>query len=153
MTPPYTPPHLFARFMVPHVTRMTQILHAAGAKVRLHCHGKIRHVLDMILQTGCDAIDPCEPPPDGDIELDELKRRCAAQDRSVSLFGNLELKLLEAGTPEQVRQAVHRAMHHAKPGGRFVLMPTAAPINIPLSPPTEANYLTYIDAALEAGGY
>jgi len=32
-------------------------------------------------------------------------------------------------------------------------MPTAAPINIPLSPRTEENYLAFIDAALEYGEY
>jgi len=151
MTPPYTPPALFERFMVPHLTAMTRLVHERGSKVRLHCHGKIGRVLDMILATGCDGTDPCEPPPDGDIELDELKRRCAP--RRVSLFGNMELKLLENGTPDDVRRAVRRIMDQAKAGGGLVLMPTAAPINIPLSPATEANYMAFIDAGLEFGRY
>ena len=75
-TPPYLPPAVFRRFIVPHVTEMTRLIHSRGGKVRLHCHGKMRQVLDMIMETGCDGIDPCEPPPDGDIELDDLKRRC-----------------------------------------------------------------------------
>jgi hypothetical protein len=151
MTPPYTPPALFQRFMVPHVTAMTRLLHDRGAKVRLHCHGKIGRVLDMILATGCDGTDPCEPPPDGDIELDELKRRCFP--RRCCLFGNMELKVLETETPQRVREAVRRAMDQAKDGGGFVLMPTAAPINIPLAPQTEANYMAFIDAGLEFGRY
>ncbi len=69
-TPPYLPPSMFQRFIVPHVTEMTRLIQARGGKVRLHCHGKIARVLDMILETGCDGIDPCEPPPDGDIGLD-----------------------------------------------------------------------------------
>ena len=44
-------------------------------------------------------------------------------------------------------------MAQAKDGGGFVLMPTAAPINLPLSPQTEANYKAFIDAGLEFGGY
>ena len=44
-------------------------------------------------------------------------------------------------------------MDQAKAGGGFVLMPTAAPINLPLSPNTEANYKEFIDAGLEFGGY
>ena len=32
-------------------------------------------------------------------------------------------------------------------------MPTAAPINIPLAEKTAANYVTYIDTALELGTY
>jgi uroporphyrinogen-III decarboxylase len=150
-TPPYLSPAMFRRFIVPHVTEMTRLIHARGGKVRLHCHGKMAQVLDMILETGCDGIDPCEPPPDGDIALDEVKRRCQA--RGVSVWGNIELKLLEQATPGQVRAEVQKIMGQAKAGGGFVLMPTAAPINLPLSPQTEANYKAFIDAGREFGGY
>ncbi len=150
-TPPYLPPAMFRRFVVPHVTAMTRLIHSRGAKVRLHCHGKIGRVLDMILETGCDGIDPCEPPPDGDVGLDEVKRRCQA--RRVSVWGNLELKLLENGTPGQIRAEVRQVMAQAKEGGGFVLMPTAAPITVPISPATEANYRAFIDAGLEWGAY
>jgi uroporphyrinogen-III decarboxylase len=150
-TAPYLPPAMFRRFVVPHVTEMTRLIHARGGKVRLHCHGKMAQVLDMILETGCDGIDPCEPPPDGDIELDEVKRRCRA--RGVSVWGNIELKLLEQAAPGQVRAEVHRIMDQAKAGGGFVLMPTAAPISLELSPRTEANYKALIDAGIEFGTY
>jgi uroporphyrinogen-III decarboxylase len=150
-TAPYLPPAMFRRFIVPHVTKMVRLIHTRSGKVRLHCHGKMAQVLDMILETGCDGIDPCEPPPDGDIELDEVKRRCQA--RGVSVWGNIELKLLEQGTPGQVRAEVQKIMGQAKAGGGFVLLPTAAPINLPLSPKTEANYRTFIEAGLEFGRY
>ena len=150
-TPPYLPPAMFRRFIVPHVTEMTRLIHARGGKVRLHCHGKMAQVLDMILETGCDGIDPCEPPPDGDIALDEVKRRCQA--RGVSVWGNIELKLLEQGTPGQVRAEVQKIMGQAKDGGGFVLMPTAGPINLPLAAKTEANYRAFIEAGLEFGRY
>lgn len=150
-TAPYLPPAMFRRFVVPHVTEMTRLIHARGGKVRLHCHGKMAQVLDMILETGCDGIDPCEPPPDGDIELDEVKRRCQA--RGVSVWGNIELKLLEQAAPGQVRAEVHKIMDQAKAGGGFVLMPTAAPISLALSPRTEANYKALIDAGIEFGTY
>jgi len=150
-TPPYLPPAMFRRFVLPHVTEMTRLIHARGAKVRLHCHGKMGQVLEMILETGCDGIDPCEPPPDGDIALDEVKRRCQA--RGVSVWGNIELKLLEQGTPDQVRVEVRKIMAQAKDGGGFVLLPTAGPINVPLAPKTEANYKAFIEAGLEFGQY
>jgi hypothetical protein len=91
------------------------------------------------------------PPPDGDIELDEVKRRCQA--RNVSVWGNLELKLLEHGTPDDIRAEVRKIMRQAKEGGGFVLMPTAAPIHLPLSAKTEATYHAFIDAGLEFGRY
>ncbi len=150
-TPPYLPPSMFRRFVLPHVTAMTRLIHARGAKVRVHCHGRIGRVLDMLIETGCDGIDPCEPPPDGDLELAEVKRRCLAA--GVSVWGNIELKLLEHGTREQVRDEVRKVMEQAKAGGGFVLMPTAAPINVPLAPKTQSNYEAFIEAGLEFGKY
>jgi len=150
-TPPYLSPAMFQRFVLPHAGEMTHLIQSRGGRVRVHCHGKIGRVLDLILETGCDGIDPCEPPPDGDMELNEVKRRC--QTKQVSVWGNIELKLLEGGTPDEVRAEVRKIMSQAMSGGGFVLMPTAAPISVPLSPASEANYRAFIEAGLEFGGY
>jgi uroporphyrinogen-III decarboxylase len=149
-TPPYMSPSLFEKFVVPFVSEMTEIIHQKGAKVRFHCHGKINHVLESICKTNCDAIDPCEAPPDGDIALSDVKKRIG---KRVCIFGNIQLKLLEIGEPAEIKKAVKDCMEAAKAGGRYVLMPTAAPINTPLSPKTEQNYYTFIETALELGKY
>ena len=149
-TPPYMPPELFVRFVQPYVTDMTTMLHEKGALVRVHSHGRINQALEPMMATGCDAIDPCEAPPDGDITLAEIKRR--AGDR-LCIFGNLELKLLETGTEDQVEAVVRQCMAEAKAGGNFVIMATASPINSPLSPKTEANYLRFFETALKTGMY
>jgi hypothetical protein len=44
-------------------------------------------------------------------------------------------------------------MRQAREGGGLVLMPTAAPINIPLSAQTEENYRAFIEAGREFGAY
>ncbi len=149
-TPPFLPPRFFARFVVPYVAEMVALIHRYGARARLHCHGRIGQVLEMIAETGADALDPCEPPPDGDVTLAEVKRRVGGR---MAIFGNIELKLLEHGTPEEVREAVRECMRAAKEGGGYVIMPTAAPINEPLSPQTERNYRIFIETALECGPY
>ena len=148
-TPPYMPPELFERFVVPYVREMTELIRSRGIRVRLHSHGKIGRVVDHIATIRPDAIDPCEPPPDGDITLAELKERLP----EVTLFGDIELKLLEHGSQEEVRAKVRDSMRQGKPGGRFVLMPTAAPINVPLSPKTAENYITMIETASEMADY
>lgn len=149
-TPPYLPPECFRRFVGPYVRQLVELFHERGALVRVHSHGRIREALSTIAETGCDAIDPCEAPPDGDITLEEVKGR--VEDR-LCLFGNIQLKLLETGTEEAVEAAVRQCMAEGKPGGGFVLMPTAAPINTPLAPQTEANYLRYLETARECGRY
>lgn len=149
-TPPYMAPDLFHRFVTPCVKEMVELIHSKGARVRVHSHGKIGEVLGMIAETGADGIDPCEEPPDGDITLDEVKRQVGGR---MCLFGSVQLKMLEHGSKEQIEQVVRRNMAAAKAGGGYVIMPTAAPINTPLAPKTEENYLHYIDTALQYGQY
>ena len=149
-TPPYLPPEYFREMVVPGATQCARILDDAGIVLRLHCHGNIRDALPMFLEIGAKATDPIEPPPDGDITLAEVKEQYG---EALILFGNTELKLLEHGTAAEVREGVRAQMEAAKAGGGYVLMPTAAPINEPLSPQTEANYFTWIDAGLEFGAY
>jgi len=149
-TPPYLSPDYFKEFVAPYIKEMTTLIHRYGGLVRIHSHGKVGEVLDMIADSGADAIDPCEAPPDGDIELAEIKRRIG--DR-MTIFGNIQLKLLEHGTKQDVIQEVIKCMDSAKEGGRYVIMPTAAPINVPLAQKIEENYLTYIETALYYGKY
>lgn len=149
-TPPFLPPELFRRFVVPYVAEMVELIHSHGAMVRLHCHGRIGQVLEMMLDTGADALDPCEAPPSGDVALDEVKRRVGHR---MCVFGNIQLNTLEGGTERDVEDAVRRCMAEAKEGGGYVIMPTAAPINTPLSAQTERNYRVFIDTALELGAY
>lgn len=150
ITPPYLPPKYFERFMLPYLSDMVSLIHSYGRMVRIHCHGKIGKVIDMIAETGCDGTDPCEETPDGDITLSELKRRVG--DR-LCLFGSMQLKLLEKGCREDVVRETKRMMLEGKPGGRYVMMPAAGPIDVPLKHQTIENYHAYIDTALEYGSY
>ncbi len=149
-TPPYLPPALFEKYVVGYNRWMNRAIRESGNYPRMHCHGKIGQVLDLIAATEPAALDPCEPPNQGDIELDEVKRRIG---ESVCLMGNVELRDLEASRPDEVRRIVRRCMDQAKAGGRYVLMPTAAPINVPLAGQSEANYLAYLEAAHAYGRY
>ncbi|MFA5858869.1 MAG: uroporphyrinogen decarboxylase family protein [Elusimicrobiota bacterium] len=149
-TPPYLPPAMFDRFVVPYVREMTELVHSKGGKVRVHSHGKIGKVLDMIVATGADAIDPCEAPPDGDIELADLKKRAGDK---LCIFGNIQLKFLEQCNTTEIVEIVKKCMDSAKAGGGYVIMPTAAPINSPLAKKAEENYITFINTALELGKY
>jgi hypothetical protein len=149
-TPPYLPPELFAKFVSPFASQYVHMIRQAGAFSRIHCHGKIARVLDEIKGIGPDAIDPVEPIPDGDIDVKDVK---AAIGRQICLMGGIELKYLEMADETFIRALTREIMAQGKPGRRFVIMPTAAPINVPLSPNTERNYRAFIQTALEIGGY
>jgi hypothetical protein len=148
-TPPYMHREAFEDFVVPFEREMVALIHEKGSLARIHCHGRIGSVLDLIAATGGNALDPCEGPPDGDIPLQSVKAQVG--DR-ICLFGNLQPKVLERGSREEIRRAVKECMDAAKAGGGYVIMPTAAPIETPLPAKVADNFLCYIESALELGG-
>lgn len=149
-TPPYLPPVLLKELVVEYDKPMIRMVQKAGSYARIHSHGKISSVLDYIAEMEPDGLDPIEAPPSGDIDLAEVKSRIG--DR-ICLFGNIQLRDLEFLSEDQIEGLVRKAMEAAAPGGRFVLTPTASPINVPLADQTKRNFIRYIEAGLEYGSY
>jgi hypothetical protein len=116
------------------------------ARIHVHCHGRIASLIDSWLELGVDSIDPVEPPPQGDIELSEARRRVG--DR-MTFFGNIEFCWLDMASPEEVEAAVIRAIREGGTG-RLVLCPSAAPHERHTSR-FNANARRYIETALAHG--
>ncbi len=140
---PYLPPRLFDEYVVRYVEPMVRAIQSHGGFARIHCHGRVRNVLAMIAGMGADAIDPIEPPPQGDIQLDEVRRRYG--DRMV-LFGNIEVADIEQMAPGPFERLVVDAIEAGTSGnGRgFVLMPSASPFGRHVSDRTLTNYKTML---------
>ena len=85
-----------------------------------------------------DAIDPLEPPPDGDAELPEIRQLLG---KNVVLIGNIEERLFEVGTKQDIETAVEQAIEEGAKGGPFILCPTAMPLTTPLDPKIQENII------------
>ncbi|MFA6472761.1 MAG: uroporphyrinogen decarboxylase family protein, partial [Candidatus Latescibacterota bacterium] len=144
-TPPYMSPEDFREFIVSYDKPFIEKIHRAGRYARIHCHGRISRVADMILEMEPDALDPVEEPPGGDIMFDEAKRVLG---KSICLMGSIQESLFELKKPEEVAAEVRRIMEIGTPGGRFVLMPTATPITVPLAAQVEENLHAYLETGL-----
>jgi hypothetical protein len=140
---PYLPPRSFNEYVVRYVAPMIREIHAHGGYARVHCHGRVKNILDMIAGMGADALDPIEPPPRGDVTLREIRER---HGRQLVLFGNLEIADIETLPPAQFSELVKRALEEGTAGvGRgFVLQPSASPYGRTLSPVTVPNYETMV---------
>jgi hypothetical protein len=145
---PYLPPRLFEEYVVRYVSPMAAAIHAHGGFVRIHCHGRTRNLLDMIVAMAADAIDPLEPPPLGDVTLDDVRQRYGDQ---LVLFGNLEVADIERMDPAKFDTLVCRALELGTAGhGRgFVLMPSASPVGRKIRPNTLLNYETLVRRATQ----
>ncbi len=141
---PYLPPRLFDEYVVRYVEPMIREIHAHGGYARVHCHGRIKNILDLIAGMGADALDPIEPPPQGDMELGEVRQRHGQQ---LVLFGNLEIADIEMLPTARFAEKVKRALDEGTAGeGRgFVLLPSASPYGRELSPVTMRNYETMVE--------
>jgi len=141
---PFLPPHLFKEYVVRYTEPMVRAIRRHGGFARIHCHGRIRAVLDMICEMGADAIDPIEPPPHGDVDLASVRR---VYGERLVLFGNIELSDIESMEPAEFRRLVQRTLLDGTRGqGRgFVLMPAAAPNGRRITARTMKNHEAMVE--------
>jgi hypothetical protein len=142
-TEPYLPPRLFEEYEVRYTRPMVEAIQRHGGFARIHCHGRIRSALPLMMAMAPSGIDPIEPPPSGDVELAEVRRQYG---KELVLFGNIEVRDIENMDPPQFEQVVRQSLRDGTAGtGRgFVLMPSAAPYGREISARTQANYETMI---------
>ena len=145
-TAPFLPQHLFDEFVVRYTGPMVQMIQQYGGFARAHCHGRIRSVLPYFVRMGCAAIDPLEPPPQGDIALSEIRRDYG---KDLVLFGNLEISDVENMPPAAFEKVVRQSLQDgtAGDGKGFVLMPSASPYGRTITPTALANYETMVRLA------
>lgn len=149
-SPPYLPPALFREYVCRHVGPMIDLIHETGGFARVHCHGNIREILDDIMAMGADAIDPIEPPPQGDVDLAYVREKYG--DRLV-LFGNIECADIENLPAPEFEKKIRRALDEGTsgPGRGFVLMPSASPYGRVLGRQAVLNYQAMVRLAKGEG--
>ena len=113
-SPPYLRPRLFREYVVGYDTPIVKAIQRTGGYARIHCHGRLALILDDIASTGCDALDPIEPPPQGDVTLAEVRERHGEQ---MVLFGNLEASDIENLPAEDFAPRVRGALDEGTRGG------------------------------------
>jgi len=143
-TEPYLPPYLFREYVVRYTGPMVKMIQKYDGFARIHCHGRIRNVLDDIVAMGADAIDPVEPPCHGDVQLKDVKEKYG---KELVIFGNIEIADVENIEPAQFEQVVSQSISEGTtgPGRGFVLMPSASPYGREISARTLRNYEIIIE--------
>jgi len=148
---PYLPPRLYGEYVARYTGPMVQAIQRHGGFARIHSHGRLRGIMPHIAAMAPAAMDPCEPPPQGDMELAELRRDYG---RDMVVFGNIESSDLENLPPDAFEEKVVKALAEGTSGqGRgFVLMPSSCPYGRVITPETLANYETMVRLATTWGG-
>ena len=142
--PMMSPAH-FREFILPRFQKMVDAIYEEGALCIKHSDGNLWPILDMIVDTGIDAINPIEPAAGMDIK--EVKERYGHR---VCLIGNIDCgELLSRGTVEEVERTVRQCIADAAPGGGFILCSSNS-IHSSVKP---ENYLAMVRAGQKYGRY
>ena len=112
---PFLSPAQFGEFITPYLARLTRGYRDAGFYVIKHTDGNIMPILDQLVQTEPHALHSLDPQ--GGVDIAEVKRLYG--DR-VCLIGNVHCGKLDAGTPDEAREAARYALRHGMPGGGYI---------------------------------
>lgn len=147
-SPPMMGPRQWEELVVPYDGEIMRRIKQRDpeARIHVHCHGRVGTLLDSWLELGVDSIDPVEPPPQGDIEFAEAKRRV---DGRITLFGNIEFCWLDLETPDKVEAAVRRALEEG--GKQHMVLCTSAAPHERHTPRFTANAIRYLETGLKYG--
>jgi MtaA/CmuA family methyltransferase len=109
----------YQEFVLPYERRIVQAIREAGGVVYTHTCGAIGDRLDLIVESGVDGIECLDPPPLGDVELEQ-----AVTDWGERIFikGNVDsVNTLLVETPEKVFQDAAKRVAIGDCGRGFIL--------------------------------
>ena len=144
-TGPFMSPAHFREFVLPYFVRCIEEVHQAGGYAIKHTDGNLWPIMDMIVESGIDALNPIQP--DAGMDIGEIKRRYG--DR-LCLVGNVNCgyTLSEAPIAEVVREA-KEVIRKAGPGGGHI-MSSSNSLHSSVRP---ANYRAMVEATRRYGRY
>lgn len=144
-TGPLMSPRHFRRYFYPGLCRVMGGFKELGLFAIKHTDGNLWPIIDMIVDSGIDCLDPIDPQ--AGMELAAVKARFG--DR-VALKGNVDCaQTLTFGTPEEVVGETREALRRGAAGGGYILSSSNS-IHSAVKP---ENYLAMLQALAEHGTY
>jgi len=114
---PLMSPRHFRELFYPGLKRVMGGFKELGLMVIKHSDGDLRPILDMILDSGIDCLDPIDPI--AGMDVGEIK---AQYGHRVAIKGNVDCaQTLTFGTVEEVIEETKEVMRKGMPGGGFIL--------------------------------
>jgi len=114
---PLMSPKSFREIFFPGLKRVVAGFHEAGLPVIKHSDGNIMPLLDMILESGIDCLDPIDPI--AGLDIGAIKRQYG--DR-IALKGNVDCgQLLTFGSEREVVEQTKEVIRQAGSGGGLIL--------------------------------
>ena len=114
---PFVSPDMFREFLYPEFKRVVQGYKKMGFFVIKHSDGNLKPVLDMIIDSGIDCLDPIDPL--GGMDMLYIREKYGSR---IARKGNIDcVKVLVDGKPDQVVEAVKDCIRKGSPGGGHII--------------------------------
>jgi uroporphyrinogen decarboxylase len=133
-------PDALRQYCLPWHKRWAQMAHERGLPYFLHSCGNLQVIMeDLIHDVHIDGKHSFE---DAIIPVEEFQKRYGER---IAVLGGVDLNILSAGTPEQVRRRTRELIETCGARGRYAI---GSGNSIPSYVPVE-NYLAMVDEALD----
>jgi len=142
---PMMAPHVFRDIFYPELKRVVAGYKELGLLVIKHTDGNIYPILDMIVDSGFDCLDPIDPIAGMDLQ----KVKTDYGDR-IALKGNVDCsKTLTFDTEKETIEETKKCLEIAMPGGGYILSSSNS-IHSAVKP---RNYTAMLDTLKKFGKY
>ncbi|MDD5541570.1 MAG: uroporphyrinogen decarboxylase family protein [Acidobacteriia bacterium] len=135
-------PQQYSEFVLPFEKAVIDGIHEkSDVPIYTHTCGRIADRLELMGATGTQGIDTLDPPPLGNVDLADAKKRIGD---CLFIKGNLDpVNIMLKGTPEGVICEAQRCLEIGAPGGGYIL---STACSVPPHAPPE-NILKLAEAA------
>lgn len=127
----------------PHVRALIQLCRRHGLMTIYHGCGNARDILDDLAELGLDAYNPLEAK--AGLDVVELKTR---YDGRLAFVGNIDVRVLESGNPQKIREEICYKLQAAQGGGFVFQSDHSITSNV-----TPESYELAIQTLRELGDY
>jgi len=138
-------PDMYREKVLPHFDRLIKKAKSLGLKVIKHSDGDLRSIIDDLINTGIDCLDPIDER--GNMNMSAIKSKYSDK---IALKGNIDcVETLVDKSVEDVRRETARCILNGSIGGGHIISSSNS-IHSGISP---INYRAFLDAVKELGTY
>lgn len=123
-----TSPTMYAEYAIDHLKDYADICHEHGKAFIVHMCGHLRDMLDVIARVPLDGIEAITPPPTGNADLPEIRRRLG----DIFLLGGVDPTTYATLEADQLRVCVAALLEQMKGDRRLILGHEEIPVTAKL---------------------
>ena len=146
VVPPMHGPADFRDFNTRYDRPLADLIHEAGGRLHVHCHGSVGRVLPDFIQIGVDVLHPFEAPPMGDVTPAQAKQTARGR---ICLEGNIQIADMYEASPAAIREQTWALIADCFDDRRgLIVSPTASPYVRSAGGQCLPQYVAMIDEVL-----